>query len=48
MYEGKVSGSYCEIGEYSEIYRVVADFSHSNIVYVLTKNNDIIVLDFKL
>lgn len=48
MFEGRISGSYCEIGDYSEIARVVADYTHSNIVYIMTKNNDIIVIELKL
>jgi len=39
MFEGRLTTQYCEAGENTKIQRVVSDYMHSNIAYVLTEEN---------
>jgi hypothetical protein len=47
MFEGKISSQSCEAAEGQKIYRIIGDYSHSNIIYALTDLNDLIVYEAK-
>jgi hypothetical protein len=47
FFEGKISGSYCDIGEIISVRRVIGDFTHSNIIYILDDQNGIHVIEQK-
>jgi len=47
MFEGKISSQSCEAPEAQKIYRIIGDYSHSNIIYAVTDSNDLIVYEAK-
>jgi len=45
MFEGKLSTQQCEVPDGKKFHRIVGDYSHSNILYALTEDNDLMVYE---
>lgn len=48
IFEGRITTSYCDVGDFSKIGRVAADFTHSFIIYAMSEaTGDIVVMEQK-